>query len=57
MIFKLEKLNTEDNAGFRIKLFKYISITFLISNLEGTHFTVAFGIYPAETSLQLSLWD
>tara|TARA_R100000734_G_C3305977_1_gene96462 strand:+ start:647 stop:820 length:174 start_codon:yes stop_codon:yes gene_type:complete len=57
MIFKLEKLNTKDNAGFRIKLFKYISITFLISSLEGTHFTVAFGIYPAETSLQLSLWD
>lgn len=57
MIFDIEKMNNKENAGFRIKLFKYISLTCLVSRLQGTHFTIGFGIYPAETSLQLSIWE
>ena len=57
MIFDIERINNKENAGFRIKLFKYISLTCIVSRLQGTHFTIGFGIYPAETSLQLSIWE
>jgi len=57
MIIQLEKINTEQNAGYRLALFKYISFTVLVSNIQGTHFNIAIGFYPVETSMQLSLWD
>ena len=57
MIFDIERINNKENAGLRIKLFKYISLTFIVQRVQGTHFTIGFGIYPAETSLQLSIWE